>query len=86
MAFIATLNGAVTTAPGTVDFDVSYFDNVTGWSLRKTLHLPLDPALTGAQLRAAVQAAAIADATLYKSANAAAALLQTLVGTQITIS
>lgn len=86
MAFNATLNGAVSTNPGTVDVDVTYVDTtVPNWSIRKTLNITLDPALTGGQQRAAISTAVSTDAAKYKASNAVVANLTSLIGTTISV-
>lgn len=87
MAFSAVLDSVSKGGPPTLlEIGVTYLDDANpDWRVSKILPVTLDPALTGVQQAAAIRAAVIADASLYKRQLAVVAGLSALVGTAVVV-
>lgn len=87
MSFTARLESVSALGdPTKVEIGVTYLDDAApDWRVTKGLQVTLDPALTGAQQRAAIQAQVTADAQRYKTQLAAYAGLLAMVGSVLTI-
>ena len=86
--FTATLNSVQRSGdPASFDLGLTYSDSTApDWHIYTTLRVVVDPALTGAQQRAALVETIRADAARYQQQAAIYAGLLSLVGQTVTLA